>query len=86
MTVFLYPIVHTKQDFHFHDLRHTFASQAVMNGADLASLQKVLGHANLTMTMRYSHLSKEHLIKTVNIIGNLFRNPLYDSLHDNQGN
>ena len=74
------------KDFHFHDLRHTFASQAVMNGAYLASLQKVLGHANLTMTMRYSHLSKDHLSKTVDIIENLFRNPLHDSLHDNQEN
>lgn len=59
-------------DFHFHDLRHTFASQAVMNGADLASVQRLLGHSNITMTMRYSHLSKDHLAKTVNILGELF--------------
>jgi len=60
------------KDFHFHDLRHTFASQAVMNGADLPSVQKLLGHSNIAMTMRYSHLSKDHLSKTVNILGNLF--------------
>lgn len=60
------------KDFHFHDLRHTFASQAVMNGADLASVQKLLGHSSITMTMRYSHLSKDHLCKTVDLLGELF--------------
>lgn len=60
------------KDFHFHDLRHTFASQAVMNGADLASIQKLLGHSTITMTMRYSHLSKDHLNKAVDILGDLF--------------
>lgn len=60
------------KDFHFHDLRHTFASQAVMGGADLASIQKLLGHSNISMTMRYSHLSKDHLSKAVNILGDLF--------------
>jgi len=44
-----------------HVLRHTFASHFVMNGGDILSLQKILGHSTITMTMRYSHLSPEHL-------------------------
>ena len=41
----------------FHDLRHSFASQLVMAGVPLVAIQQYLGHADLTMTMRYSHLS-----------------------------
>lgn len=44
-----------------HVLRHTFASHFVMNGGDMLSLQKILGHSTISMTMRYSHLSPEHL-------------------------
>jgi len=40
-----------------HILRHTFASHFMMNGGDILTLQKVLGHSDLKMTMRYSHLS-----------------------------
>lgn len=47
-----------------HILRHTFASHYMMNGGNILSLQKVLGHHSLTMTMRYAHLSPEHLQET----------------------
>ena len=46
-------------DFRFHDLRHTFASHYVMRGGSLAALQKILGHKDIKMTMRYAHLSSE---------------------------
>src|SRR5262249_31371606 len=49
------------EDFHFHDLRHTFASRSVMRGGSLPALQQILGHATLAMTMRYAHLSPRHL-------------------------
>jgi len=61
-------------DFHFHDLRHTFASQCVMNGVDIPTLQKLLGHKTIQMTMRYAHLSQGHLNNAVKIVGNLFGN------------
>jgi len=48
-------------DVNFHTLRHTFASWAVMRGVALKELQELLGHASLTMTMRYAHLAPEHL-------------------------
>jgi len=44
-----------------HVLRHTFASHFMMNGGNILALQRILGHANLTMTMRYAHLAPDHL-------------------------
>jgi integrase len=56
-----------------HVLRHTFASHFMMNGGNILTLQKILGHANLTMTMRYAHLAPEHLqeAKTLNPLSRL---------------
>ncbi len=44
-----------------HIMRHTFASHYVMAGGNILSLQKLLGHSSLEMTMRYAHLAPEHL-------------------------
>ena len=44
-----------------HILRHTFASHYMMAGGDILSLQRILGHSSITMTMRYAHLSPDHL-------------------------
>jgi len=48
-------------DVTFHTLRHTFASHFMMRGGNLYELQKLLGHKDITMTMRNAHLSPEHL-------------------------
>jgi len=53
------------EDFRFHDLRHTFASHAMMSGVDIGTLQQLLGHSSPTMTMRYSHLAPEHTMRAV---------------------
>ena len=55
-------------DFHFHDLRHTFASHAVMAGVDLTTLKELLGHKTLTMTLRYSHLAPGHKVAAVELL------------------
>jgi site-specific recombinase XerD len=52
-------------DFRFHDLRHTFASHLVMSGCNIRTVQQLMGHKDIKMTMRYSHLSKEHLQEAV---------------------
>jgi integrase len=59
------------RNFHFHDLRHTFASQMVMRGASLKDVQEILGHKTMTMTLRYAHLSQEHKQKAVNLLNGL---------------
>lgn len=50
-----------------HVLRHTFASHFMMNGGNILVLQRSLGHANLTMTMRYAHLAPDHLQEVVKL-------------------
>lgn len=49
----------------WHALRHTFASHFMMAGGNILTLQKLLGHSTLAMTMRYAHLSPDHLAAEV---------------------
>jgi integrase len=48
-----------------HCLRHTFASRLVMAGVDIRTVQELLGHKTIAMTVRYSHLAPEHNLAAV---------------------
>ncbi len=57
-------------DVRIHDLRHSFASLLVTSGSSLYEVQKILGHHNPKITMRYAHLSQKSLVDVANRIEN----------------
>jgi len=59
------------QDFHWHDLRHSFASRLVQRGVDIYTVKEQMGHAVISVTMRYAHLAPSHLHAAVERIGSV---------------
>ena len=53
------------ENFHWHDLRYTFASRLVMAGIDLYAVKELLGHNSIEMTERYAHLDPSYLKQAV---------------------
>jgi len=53
-------------DFRWHDLRHTFGSRLIMAGVDLRTVQELMRHKTIKMTLRYTHLSPTHTLEAVN--------------------
>jgi integrase len=51
-----------------HDLRHTFASNYVIKGGNILSLQKILGHSTINMTLRYAHLAPDFMARDVELL------------------
>lgn len=60
--------------FTFHALRHTFGSHLVMDGVDLPTVQKLMGHADISTTMIYAHLAPDHLKNAIERLSSRFNN------------
>lgn len=58
-----------------HVLRHTFAAHFMMNGGNILTLQKIMGHASIQQTMTYAHLAPDYLQEAINL------NPLQGDIH-----
>ena len=57
------------EDVRLHDLRHTMASHAVMNGVPVPVVSRLLGHSNVQMTLRYAHLADRDIEATAERVG-----------------
>lgn len=66
-------------NFHFHDLRHTYASHLVMSGIDLTTVMHLMGHKSIKMTLRYAHLAPSHKVKAMSAIEEKFQGMFKDN-------
>ncbi|MDE2892486.1 MAG: tyrosine-type recombinase/integrase [Chloroflexota bacterium] len=57
------------EDVRLHDLRHTFASQAVISGIPVPVVSRMLGHSNVRMTLRYAHLGDREIEEAAETVG-----------------
>ena len=57
------------RDVRLHDLRHTYASIAIMQGEAIATTGRLLGHNSSVTTLKYAHLSDSSVRKAANALG-----------------
>ena len=57
------------EDVRLHDLRHTHASYAVMNGVPIPVVSRLLGHSNVSNTLRYAHLGDKEIEDAAELVG-----------------
>ena len=67
------------EDVRLHDLRHTFASHAVLQGVPLPVVSRLLGHKRPSMTLRYAHVADREVEAAAERIGMAIARALYGS-------
>ena len=72
------------QSFTWHCLRHTFASRLVMAGVDIRTVQELMGHKTIAMTIRYAHLAPKHTLAAVERLDAITEQPT-DTTTDTKG-
>ena len=73
------------ENIRFHDLRHTFASHLIMAGVDVMTVKELLGHASLTMTMRYTHLAPDHRMRAIKTLDSAYQTDTKTDTVENSG-
>lgn len=66
-------------NFTFHDLRHTFASELIMKGVDIKTVQEYLGHSTVAVTERYLHVAPDQKRTSIQLLGHEKQDFCYDS-------
>ena len=56
------------KDFRFHDFRHTAATRMLENGADIRTVQEILGHSSVSVTERYTHTNAKSKRSAIEIL------------------
>jgi site-specific recombinase XerD len=72
------------ETLHPHVLRHTFASRLVMAGVDIRTVQELMGHKDIDMTLRYAHLSPNHKQAAMKMLEDRFPAKSPANFHDKQ--
>ena len=62
------------EDVRLHDLRHSVASQAVLNGVPLPVVARLLGHSQVSMTLRYTHVADKEVEAAAQRVGRVIAN------------
>lgn len=57
--------------FTMYGLRHSAASYLIMNGIDIRTVAEIMGHRNISQTMKYTHFLDDHKVKAIQAIGKL---------------
>lgn len=70
-------------DFHFHLLRHHFATSLIEKGVDFITISEILGHSKMTTSLIYSHTDKGRKKRAVDFI-NLDQGKNYERNENNQ--
>lgn len=70
-------------DIRFHDLRHTFATQAIISGVDAKTLSGILGHTKASFTLdTYTHVTTDMQLKASKIVGGFITDIFGEVLHN----